>query len=82
MIQMPMTQRIQQVWAITIYNDAGVETIIQARLSSGETLPLIATNLEHLNAVKVAASAIAREQHVKLRLVKFSQRSDLGDIVP
>jgi hypothetical protein len=75
-------QRIEQLWVITFSNDAGAETIVQARDSSGATIPLIAADREHLNMITGVAIAIVREQHVKLRLVKFSERSDVGETLP
>jgi hypothetical protein len=78
----PGVQRFETLWLITHINDAGLETIVQARLSSGEIVPLIATDRERLSSIVEAGRAISRDRKIKLRLIKFTERSTIGEITP
>ena len=75
-------QRFDILWLVTYIDDAGRETIAQARAPSGELLPLMAADGARLQSIIEAGKVIAASRHIKLRLVRFSQRSDIGEFAP
>ena len=75
-------QRFETLWLVTYINDAGLETIAQAPAPSGELVPLMAADGERLQSIIEAAKVIAATRHIKLRLIRFSQRSDIGEFAP
>jgi hypothetical protein len=77
-----VAQRFETLWLVTYINDAGLETIAQAPAASGEFVPLMAADGERLQSIIEAAKVIAASRHIKLRLIRFSQRSDIGEFAP
>jgi hypothetical protein len=75
-------QRFETLWLVTYINDAGLETIAQAPAPSGELVPLMAADGDRLQSIIEAAKVIAATRHIKLRLIRFSQRSDIGEFAP
>ena len=75
-------QRIEQVWFVTYVNDAGQEVLIQAKTTTGEYAPLIAVDPTRLESIVAGGRNLAKENNVKLRLIKFTNRLDIEDIVP
>jgi|ERR1700689_4614277 hypothetical protein len=75
-------QRIDQLWFVTYVDDAGREIVVQAKAATGEYVPLIAVDAARLESVVAAARNLAKENNVKLRLIKFTNRLDIEDIVP
>jgi hypothetical protein len=73
-------QRISQLW--TYINEAGLETVAQAKLVTGEYVPLIAADAERLESVTEAAHDIAKAKNLKMRLTKFINRLEIEDIAP
>jgi hypothetical protein len=75
-------ERINQLWLVTYVNEAGVETVAQAKLATGEYVPLIAADAERLESVMEAAHDIAKAKNLKMRLIKFTNRLEIEDIAP
>src|SRR3984893_3334001 len=75
-------QRINQLWLVTYINEAGLETIAQAKLVTGEYVPLIAADAERLESVMEAAHDIAKAKNLEMRLIKFTNRLEIEDIAP
>ena len=75
-------QRINQLWLVTYNNEAGLETVAQAKLVTGEYVPLIAADAERLESVMAAARDIAKAKNLKMRLIKFTNRLEIEDIAP
>jgi hypothetical protein len=78
----PDNQRITQLWLVTYVNGKGLEVVAQARLQSGDYAPLIAADFERLASMLPAARDLAKANVTKLRLIKFTNRVDIEDIVP
>ena len=75
-------RRMDKLWVVTFLDEAGVETIAQARLTSGETVPLMAVDQDRLSSIIEASKSIASARKIKLRLVEFGSRSDVGEFSP
>lgn len=75
-------QRINQLWLVTYINEAGLETVAQAKLVTGEYVPLIAADAGRLESVREAARDIAKAKNLKMRLIKFTNRLEIEDIAP
>ena len=75
-------QRISQLWLVTYINEAGVETVAQAKASTGEYMPLIAADAARLKTILEAAHALATANNITMRLVKFSNRLEMEDVKP
>jgi hypothetical protein len=60
---------------VTYINEAGLETVAQAKLVTGEYAPLIAADAERLEGVMEAAHDIAKAKNLKMRLIKFTRTS-------
>ena len=69
---------------MTDLNEAGLEVVAQAKLANGDKTPLIAADadLARLESIIPAARDLAKTNHIKLRLIKFTNRVDIEDIVP
>jgi hypothetical protein len=78
----PDSQRINQLWLVTYFNEAGLEVVAQAKLANGDKAPLIAADLLRLESMLPAARDLAKANNMKLRLIKFINRVDIEDIVP
>jgi len=78
----PDNQRITQLWLVTYVNEKGLEVVAQAKLQSGDYAPLIAADFERLASMLPAARDLAKANVTKLRLIKFTNRVDIEDIVP
>jgi hypothetical protein len=78
----PAVERLQNLWLVTYIDATGRETVAQARAASGDMAPLIAADDERLQSIIEAARMLAASRHMKLRLVKFSQRSEIGEFAP
>lgn len=75
-------QRIDPLWMVTYVDDAGQETVAQAKLTTGEYAPLIAADTARLESMMGAARGIATAMNIKMRLVKFTSRIDVEEIRP
>jgi len=78
----PDNQRITQLWLVTYLNEAGLEVVAQAKLQGGDYAPLIAADLARLASMLPAARDLATTRNIKMRLIKFTNRVDIEDIVP
>ena len=78
----PDSQRINQLWLVTYLDEAGLEVVAQARLTSGDYAPLIAADLARLESMMPAARDLAKARNIKMRLIKLTNRMDIQDIAP
>ena len=78
----PDNQRINQLWLVTYINETGLEVVAQAKLTDGRYVPLIAADPARLKSVVPAARDLAKANHIKMRLIKLTNRVDVEDIVP
>jgi hypothetical protein len=78
----PDSGRINQLWLVTYVNEKGLEVVAQAKLQSGDYAPLIAADFERVASMLPAARDLATTRNVKMRLIKFTNRVDIEDIVP
>ena len=76
------TQRITQLWLVTYINEAGQETVAQAKLVTGEYAPLMAADAARLESMMPAAHGLAKANNLKMRLIKLTNRLDIEDIAP
>jgi hypothetical protein len=75
-------QRLNQIWLVTWINEAGLEVVVQAKLTDGSYTPLIAADASRLESAMAAAQDLATSRKIKLHLIKFTNRVDLEDIAP
>ena len=75
-------QRIDPLWMVVVVNQGGVEQVVQAKMTTGEYAPLMATDRARLENITAAAREIAQANQIKLTLVKFSNRSELEEFGP
>jgi hypothetical protein len=75
-------QRINQLWLVTYLDPTGLETVAQAKLTSGEYAPLIAADPARLKSMMPAAIELAKAQKIKMRLIKLTERQDIEEISP
>jgi hypothetical protein len=75
-------ERINQLWIVTFVNEASREVVAQAKLTSGDYVPLIAADAERLESIMSAARDLAKTRNIKMRLVKLNNRLDIEDIGP
>ena len=71
-----------QLWLVTYINETGLEVVAQATLTDGRYVPLIAADLARLESMMPAARDLAKTHNIKMRLIKFTNRMDIEDIVP
>jgi hypothetical protein len=75
-------QRINQLWLVTYINEAGQEIVAQAKLGTGEYAPLIAADVARLESMMPAARGLAKANNLKMRLIKFTNRLEVEEILP
>jgi hypothetical protein len=75
-------ERINQLWLVTYIDEAGQETVAQAKLATGEYAPLIAADVARLESMMPAARGLAKANNLKMRLIKLANRLDIEDIAP
>jgi hypothetical protein len=78
----PDSGRLTQLWLVTYVNEKGLEVVAQAKLQSGDYAPLIAADLERLASMLPAAHDLATTRNIKMRLIKFTNRVEIEDILP
>jgi hypothetical protein len=76
------SQRLNQLWLVTYMNETGLEVVAQAKLTTGDYAPLIAADQARLESMVPAARELAKASHIKMRLIKFTNRVDIQDIAP
>jgi hypothetical protein len=75
-------QRIDRLCLVTYINEAGQETVAQAKLATGEYAPLIAADSARLESMMPAARGLAKANNLKMRLIRLSNRVEIEDITP
>jgi hypothetical protein len=75
-------QRLDQIWMVTYVDEAGKEIVAQAKVTTGEYVPLIAADPARLESIVGAARDIATARNIEMRLVKFTGRLDVQEIRP
>jgi hypothetical protein len=77
-----VVQWFDTLWLVTYIDASGHETIARAPAPTGELVPLMATDEGWLQSIIEASKAIAASRRIKFRLVKFTQRSEIGEFAP
>jgi hypothetical protein len=72
----------QSAWLVTYINEAREEVVVLAELTNGSFTPLIATDPVRLERIMPSVRDIATTRNTKMRLIKFTNRVDIEDIVP
>ena len=75
-------QRIDQVWMIVLIDKTGVENVAQAKLVTGEYVPLIAADAARLESMIGVAREMASAMNVEMKVVRFTNRIDVQQIRP
>ena len=78
----PGIQRLNQLWLVTYVTATGEEVLAQGKLTNGRYLPLIAADQVRMESMMAAARDLAKANNIKMRLIKFTNRVDVQDIVP
>jgi hypothetical protein len=76
------SQRLNQLWLVTYINETGEEVVAQAKLANGSYAPFIAADQARLESMMPAARGLAKANNIKMRLIKFTNRVDIENIVP
>jgi hypothetical protein len=76
------SQRLNQLWLVTYVTETGEEVLAQAKLTNGRYVPFIAADRARMESMMPAARDLAKTNHIKLRLIKFTNRVDVEDIAP
>jgi hypothetical protein len=74
--------QINQLWLVTYRDATGLEIVAQAKLTTGDYAPLIAADLARLESMVPAARELARTKHMKLQLIKLTNRVEIQEIAP
>lgn len=73
--------RIEAVWMVVSIDPVdNCEGVAATTMPNGVTLPLIASDEKRLENILPIARDIAMRTGMKFKLVKFTQREELGDI--
>lgn len=72
---------VVQLWAFLASGDDGEEGLIGVSSAAG-FIPLVASDLARMEAVKQLAIGIARDHSTTIRLVRFNLRTDIEMIMP
>jgi hypothetical protein len=75
-------QRMEKVWLVTFVNDEGFEVLAFAKTATGELAPLIAADKDRLQSIIEGGKLLATNRKMKMRLVEFANRSDVGEFLP
>ncbi len=73
-------RRIDSVWAFLSADEVGNEVAMGCEVDGIGWVPLIAADEERLASLRRIAKQLAREEQLKVRLVKFTTREDLETI--
>lgn len=68
---------MDKVWLVTFVNDEGVESLAIGKTATGELL--IAANENRLQSIIDGGKVLATSRKMKMRLVVFGSRSDVGE---
>lgn len=72
--------RLESVHAFVCIDDDGDEGVIGETLSDGTMMPFIAGDAKRVEILRPMAKKIGRIAGKEIRLVRFSQREDLGPV--
>jgi hypothetical protein len=75
-------QRINQLWLVTYIDEAGQELVAQAKAMTGDYVPLIAADAARLESMMPAARGVAKANKLKMRVIKFTNRLEVEEILP
>jgi hypothetical protein len=75
-------QYINQLWLVTYIDEAGQELVAQAKAATGDYVPLIAADAARLESMMSAARGVAKANKLKMRVIKFTNRLDVEEILP
>lgn len=75
-------QRIDQIWMIVLIDKTGVENVAQAKLVTGEYVPLIAADAVRLESMIGVAREMASALNVEMKVIRFTNRIDVQQIRP
>jgi hypothetical protein len=75
-------RRMDKVWLVTYVNDEGVESLAFGKTATGELFPLIAADQDRLQSIIEGGKLLATSRKIKMRLVEFASRSDVGEFTP
>ena len=74
--------RIDNIWAVLSVDEGG-EGVVAAPIQKGMlTVPLIAADEAHLEDILQVAHALAKMTGKRMKLVRFSSRHEVEDIIP
>lgn len=73
---------ITEVYAYLAVHDDGDEAVAGATMPDGTLMPLIAADPARLEALRPYAEAVARLAGKRIRLVRFTTRTDIETIEP
>ncbi len=75
-------RRMDKVWLVTYVNDENVELLAFGKTATGEIFPLIAADQDRLQSIIEGGKLLATSRKIKMRLVEFASRSDVGEFAP
>ena len=67
---------------IVLIDKTGVENVAQAKLATGEYVPLIAADAARLESMVGIAREMATAMNVQMKVIRFTNRTDLQEIRP
>lgn len=77
-----MKKRIEEMFAfVSIDPKDDIEGVVAANLR-GNWHPLVGADMERIESLRPLAAKVARDAGIKIRLIKFSVREDLGEVEP
>ena len=68
--------------SLIFVNDDGVESLAFGKTATGELFPLIATDEDRSQNIIDGGKVLATSRKMKMRLVEFGSRSDVGELTP
>jgi hypothetical protein len=76
------SQRLNQLWLVIYVTETGEEVLAEGKLTNGRYVPLIAADQARMESILPAARDLAKANNIKMRLIKFTNRVNVQDIVP
>jgi hypothetical protein len=72
--------QIDQLWLVVSVDANDANEGVCAAMVNGVMMPLIAADEKRLDQIKTLALAVKRKTGMKLKLIRFSQREEIGEI--
>ena len=72
-------KKILEMYAF-VSQDKDGEGIIGMKGPDGNWVPLVGAEMDRIESLKMIARKISKATDMKIRLIKFSKREDLGEI--